>query len=368
MALEPQAFEVLAYLAEHRERIVSRQELLDAVWGTSFITDGALATRIKEVRRAVGDDGRAQSAIRTIHRRGYRFVAETTSSNGDGPAVAPTDARSVARGPYRAEARALPGRAEEQAVLARLFNEADAGSRRVLFVTGEAGIGKSALTQAFVEPLGGSTEMLLGSGECIEHHGAGEPYLPLLQAVTTIARVDLNGDASLVLRRLAPTWAREIPWLTQEPEAPEGGVTRDRMLLEVVDALEGLSQQRTVVLLLEDLHWSDPSTLDVIEVAARRGGSARLLLICTVRTHDATSRKHSVHAVVDELVARGYASEVSLGPLEADAVDSFLDREAASARPPGNSRRDSGTDRRQPALHDQRAARLDRVRGRHPSR
>ena len=328
MALEPQAFEVLAYLAEHRERIVSRQELLDAVWGTSFITDGALATRIKEVRRAVGDDGRAQSAIRTIHRRGYRFVAETTSSNGDGPAVAPTDARSVAR--------ALPGRAEEQAVLARLFNEADAGSRRVLFVTGEAGIGKSALTQAFVEPLGGSTEMLLGSGECIEHHGAGEPYLPLLQAVTTIARVDLNGDASLVLRRLAPTWAREIPWLTQEPEAPEGGVTRDRMLLEVV--------------------------------AARRGGSARLLLICTVRTHDATSRKHSVHAVVDELVTRGYASEVSLGPLEADAVDSFLDREAASARPPGNSRRDSGTDRRQPALHDQRAARLDRVRGRHPSR
>jgi pimeloyl-ACP methyl ester carboxylesterase/DNA-binding winged helix-turn-helix (wHTH) protein len=73
--LEPQAFEVLVYLVAHRDRVVTRDELLEHVWHTTFISDAALATRIKEVRQAVGDDGQAQRVIRTVHRRGYRFVA-----------------------------------------------------------------------------------------------------------------------------------------------------------------------------------------------------------------------------------------------------------------------------------------------------
>jgi DNA-binding winged helix-turn-helix (wHTH) protein/pimeloyl-ACP methyl ester carboxylesterase len=75
VAMEPQAFEVLAYLVQHHDRVVSRQELLDAVWATRFVSDSALATRIKESRQAIGDDGQRQELIRTVHRRGYRFIA-----------------------------------------------------------------------------------------------------------------------------------------------------------------------------------------------------------------------------------------------------------------------------------------------------
>jgi DNA-binding winged helix-turn-helix (wHTH) protein/class 3 adenylate cyclase len=73
--IEPQVFEVLRYLLEHRERVVSKEELLDRVWGDRFVSESALTTRIKQVRQAVGDDGRAQGVIKTVHGRGYRFVA-----------------------------------------------------------------------------------------------------------------------------------------------------------------------------------------------------------------------------------------------------------------------------------------------------
>jgi len=86
VAVEPQVFSVLAYLAAHADRVVDKEELLDAVWETRFVTESALTSRIKDARRAIGDDGRAQHAIRTIHGRGYRFVAAVTAR--DSPLVA----------------------------------------------------------------------------------------------------------------------------------------------------------------------------------------------------------------------------------------------------------------------------------------
>ena len=73
--VEPQVFDVLAYLVAHGDRIVSKEELLDNVWGDRFVSESALTSRIKSARRAVGDDGQAQRVIATVHRRGYRMAA-----------------------------------------------------------------------------------------------------------------------------------------------------------------------------------------------------------------------------------------------------------------------------------------------------
>lgn len=73
--VEPQVFDVLAYLIAHRDRVVTKIELLESVWGDRFVSESALTSRIKAARRAVGDDGTAQRAIRTVHGRGYQFVA-----------------------------------------------------------------------------------------------------------------------------------------------------------------------------------------------------------------------------------------------------------------------------------------------------
>jgi pimeloyl-ACP methyl ester carboxylesterase len=73
--LEPQAFDVLLYLIRNRDRVVPKEELMDAVWGGRFVSETAVTSRIKQVRRALGDDGQSQRVIRTLHGRGYRFVA-----------------------------------------------------------------------------------------------------------------------------------------------------------------------------------------------------------------------------------------------------------------------------------------------------
>ena len=80
--VEPQVFEVLAHLVAHRDRVVAKEELLDTVWGSRFVTEAALTSRIKQARQALGDDGRTQRLVRTVHGRGYRFVGTVHEAQG----------------------------------------------------------------------------------------------------------------------------------------------------------------------------------------------------------------------------------------------------------------------------------------------
>src|SRR5215207_631872 len=85
--LEPQVFSVLAYLLAHRDRVVSKEELMDEVWGGRFVSEAAVTSRIKQARRAVGDDGQAQRVIRTVHGRGYRFIGTIRAEDERAQAV-----------------------------------------------------------------------------------------------------------------------------------------------------------------------------------------------------------------------------------------------------------------------------------------
>ena len=81
VALEPQAMRILVELIERRDRVVAKTELLDSVWGDRFVSESALTTQIKALRRAVGDTGRDQRIVRTVHGRGYMFVAPVTDDS-----------------------------------------------------------------------------------------------------------------------------------------------------------------------------------------------------------------------------------------------------------------------------------------------
>ncbi len=92
VAVEPQVFDLLVYLIRHRQRVVTKAELLDNLWGDRFVSESALTSRIRALRRAVGDDGRSQHVVRTVHGRGYRFVAEPTGTHAAPDDAAPTSA------------------------------------------------------------------------------------------------------------------------------------------------------------------------------------------------------------------------------------------------------------------------------------
>ena len=139
-SVEPQVFDLLAYLVAHRDRVVSKEELLDNIWGNRFVSESTLTSRVKSARRAIGDDGRAQRCIRTVQGRGYQFVAPV--ENGDiSPAPAGSDmAPQVDASELAVATTRLIGRRQELSDLADLM----AGTR-LLTLTGTGGVGKTRL-------------------------------------------------------------------------------------------------------------------------------------------------------------------------------------------------------------------------------
>ena len=112
-------------------------------------------------------------------------------------------------------------------------------------------------------------------GQCIEHYGAGEAYLPVLEALGGCVEKQNGNEIIALLRQHAPSWLVQMPSLLSTEQLEElqrrtAGVTRERMLRELAEALEVITAERPLVLVLEDLHWSDVSTLDLLSMLARR--------------------------------------------------------------------------------------------------
>jgi DNA-binding winged helix-turn-helix (wHTH) protein/predicted ATPase len=333
--LEPQVFEVLAYLVRNRDRVVTKNELLDQVWGSRFVTDSALTSRLKSARKAVGDSGRAQRVIGTVHGRGYRFLAPVRERGQDRPDAPAPIGREAAGAP----AAAPPvGREAELERLAGLYDLAAGGRLQLVFVTGEPGIGKTTLVEAFAGAAGrGGGDALVTRGQCLEHRGPPEPYLPVFDALARLCRVG-GGAVVAALSRLAPTWLAQMP--TVDPGDREAlelralGGTRERMLREVAGALEAIGGDRPLVLVLEDLHWADPSTVDLVDWLARSDVPARLLVVGTYRPADAMATGHPIGHAAADLRLRGRAHELRLAELDLPAVAAVLGRRLPGAEVP----------------------------------
>jgi predicted ATPase/DNA-binding winged helix-turn-helix (wHTH) protein len=134
--MEPKVFDVLAYLVRHRDRVVQKTELLDAVWGDRFVSDSALTTRIKRVRQALGDDGRSQRWVKTVHGRGYRFAADASEI------AVPAEGGGAAHN-LPAERTPLFGRTQAIAEVGTLLDR-----HRLVSLLGIGGMGKTRLAAA----------------------------------------------------------------------------------------------------------------------------------------------------------------------------------------------------------------------------
>lgn len=330
--LTPKAFAVLRYLAERPGRLVTKQELLEAVWADSLVTDASLHVCVREVREALGDRSRVPRFIETVHRRGYRFIAPAGRAGPAEQPGSPAHPRAGLPTPPAAVSL-LVGREAELAELDGLLRRALAGERQVAFVTGEPGIGKTTLVDAFLTRSAGGTPVWGARGQCLEHYGQGEAYLPLLEAFGQLGRDPAAADrVRAVFARHAPTWLAEMPGLATPagPAPPQPGPTRERMLRELAEAVEALSADAPLTLVLEDLHWSDYSTVDLIAALAQRRGPARLLLIGTYRPADLADRQHPLRPVRQQLAARRQCRELLLGLLAEPDVAGYL-----AARFPG---------------------------------
>ncbi|HEV8717305.1 MAG TPA: ATP-binding protein, partial [Candidatus Binatia bacterium] len=214
------------------------------------------------------------------------------------------------------------------------------GERQLVFVTGEPGIGKTSVVDAFLHQLSTEKALWVGRGQCVEYYGAGEAYLPVLEALGRVCRAAGGERLVALLSRHASTWLAQMPGLLSDGESEAlqrkvSGVTHERMLREFAEMIEAVSAEQPLVLALEDLQWSDYSTLDLLTVVAQRREAARVLVLGTYRPADAIVSGHPLRAVKQELQAHRQCEELALGVLNEAAVAEYLARRfPGSALPP----------------------------------
>jgi DNA-binding winged helix-turn-helix (wHTH) protein len=339
IALPPKATAVLWCLALQAGGLVTKADLLDAVWGETSVTEGVLTAAIRDLRRALDDDADRPRYIETVHRRGYRFVATVTPGSPRASArrhavpVAPSPAAALAT-----PASLLVGREGELARLLRAFEGVQAGRRQIVFVTGEAGIGKTALVDALASELERDGRAWLAAGQCVEQYGAGEAYLPIFDVLRSLCRGAGRDTALAGLARHAPGWLAELSGVLDTAERARladlaRGAAWDRMLRELADLVEALAAVRPLVWVLEDLHWSDPSTVEALAMLARRRDEARFMLVGTLRPVDLIVRGHVLGGVKQELLVHGQCGEISLSYLPREAIGAYVERRLPAETP-----------------------------------
>ena len=317
--LPPKSFAVLAYLVAHAGEVVTKETLLEAVWTGMVVSEGALKTCMSHIRHALGETGQALQYIATVHRRGYRFVAPVTVE------AAPAPPPQAWLGPPVL----CLAREAELGQLAQCWEQARQGTRQVVFITGEAGIGKTTLVDAFVAQTEATAPCWSARGQCLEQYEAGEAYLPLLEALGHLGRGPDGTYLLGLLRQQAPSWLAQLPGFLSDAaddalQHRSGGTTRERMLRELTEVIETLAREQPLVLVLEDLHWSDHATLDWLAFVAHRRVAARLLVLGTYRPVEAVIRGHPVRTVSQELQRHGQATELLLGSLPEAGVEAYL--------------------------------------------
>ena len=272
------------------------------------------------------------------------------------------------------------GREAELAQLHGWFDKALDGERQLVFVTGEPGIGKTTLIDAFLSGIGqrgtGNGERTtnagqpatgnrqrrspiptsvlpvarsplpeasllmpdarspfpvpwIARGQCVEHYGSGEAYLPVLEALGQLCRQPGGEQLIEILRRHAPTWLVQLPSLVTDTEFETlerkvQGAARERMLRELAEASEAFTVDHLLVLVLEDLHWCDYSTLDLLGALARRREPARLLVISSYRPADVIVSGHPLRGLKQELQSHRQCHELALSFLTEQSVAAYL--------------------------------------------
>jgi predicted ATPase/energy-coupling factor transporter ATP-binding protein EcfA2 len=286
-----------------------------ALWPHAKVLDATLKVSIGEIRKALGDHATQSQFIETVGAKGYRFIAPislrlcgTTAASSSSPVV---------------------GRAKELERLRTHLELANQGKRQIVFVTGEPGIGKTTLIELFSQSIAKDSGVVVALGQCIEQYGAGEAYMPILDALERLCGTPTGPQVVERLRRLAPSWLANFPSLSSADEHLELqrrtiGITPERRLREIGAFLEAMAKDFTVLLILEDLHWLDPSSLALISFLARRRETARLMVIGTYRAGEVECPNHALKTVAAELAMHNFCVHLPLKLLSQGHVGEYL--------------------------------------------
>jgi predicted ATPase len=243
-----------------------------------------------------------------------------------------TENRAALPEPFRPVPGRPPtvGRQQERQALWAGFEEAAGGRGLLLCVTGEPGLGKTTLVNDFLDELAaGGRPHVVGRGRCSERLAGTEAYLPFLEALDSLLQSDGGAAAAQILKRLAPTWYAQLALpAAADPPLTSGqavvGAPQERLKRELGVFLKEVSRLRALVLFLDDVHWADPSSTDLLAYLGSKCAELPMLLVLTYRSSDLLRSQHSFGPVKLDLQGRGVCREISLPYLSRDDIDHYL--------------------------------------------
>jgi tetratricopeptide (TPR) repeat protein len=221
----------------------------------------------------------------------------------------------------------IVGRQRELSELRSSFESAAAGRGCMICLCGEPGIGKTTVVDLFLRELAASgIGCSIARGACSERLAGSEAYLPVLEALETLLRDDDSRD---LMSSFAPSWYAEVAQNREGPPAvriPSAGrlASQENLKRELVVFLEKHARLRPVVLFLDDLHWADASTVDVLSYLANRCGSRRIFVVGAYRPAEALAAHRPFISAKLELQGRGLCREIAMEFLTRADIDRYL--------------------------------------------
>jgi DNA-binding winged helix-turn-helix (wHTH) protein/tetratricopeptide (TPR) repeat protein len=294
--LQPKVFDAIRYLVEHHDRVVRKEELLEALWPGEHVNETAVPWTISRARKALGRGPDGKEPIETVRGRGYRFTADVTLVQAATPGPASAKIlrldRETTSSPWLVAANlpAAPsndpfvGRAEPMERLLGALHGARNGRGRLCLVTGEAGIGKTRCVSEFT---GVARRIRLGvsSGRCLEG-GRTAAFWPWVQVLRdTLGEDTLSPQLKLEVRALLAELVprSEVNDAPVDPDASNGFGARFWVLEKLSRHLLKSGEGAPRVILLEDVHWADEASLDLLSFLAAELSQAYVLVVATAR-------------------------------------------------------------------------------------
>jgi tRNA A-37 threonylcarbamoyl transferase component Bud32 len=228
--------------------------------------------------------------------------------------------------PFRSPLMPLPvvvGRGAEKDVLAACLDRAMDGRGSLLCISGEAGLGKTSLVECMIATEGA---FRVARGRCSERLAGADAYTPILESIQDLQKAESSGMVVRALRNLAYSWyARVNPGAVNHPV--DRIQSSELLKEEYLAFLQQLTEDRPLILFLDDMHWADASTVDLLNFVATRIAETKIAVILTYRPSDLALAKHPFARVRSELIAHNLCTELPLDSLTQHDVRAYIETE-----------------------------------------
>lgn len=290
---------------------VSKAAIMSAVWPDTHVQPDNIKVLVREIRQALGDGSKHSTFVKSAPGRGYAFIHEASQTAAPAALKAAHDARRpifVNRGP-------------ELAALADALDAVRASARRLVFVSGEHGAGKTALGDAFVRTAQAAGPVRVCHGQCFDRELPHEPYYPFLDALIALDRRH-PGFVPRILTTHAPSWLALFPqWIGAGPTT----VHAVRMFDELGAALAALSHDLPLILILEDLQWADVDTINALARLAESQIPSKLLIVGTCCDGELTAGVRAQDRLRAVATTASRSVTIPLGSLTLEHVARYID-------------------------------------------